>query len=58
MDKLVNTFHDDHSNIAKAQIKKKISEIAEKEKHADGYGSARWVVKADAVTSAGDLEVI
>lgn len=45
VDKLINTFHESNPLVAKAQIKKRISEISEKTKHADGYGSLRFIVK-------------
>ena len=47
VDKLINSFHESNPLIAKAQIKKRISEISEKTKHSDGYGSARFIVKMD-----------
>jgi hypothetical protein len=47
VDKLINTFHESNPLVAKAQIKKRISEISEKTKHSDGYGSARFIVKQE-----------
>jgi hypothetical protein len=49
MDKLIASFHVDHpqfsQQISKAETKRRILEIAEKERHPEGYGCARWVCR-------------
>ncbi len=45
IDKLIISFHESNPLIAKAQIKKRITEISEKTKHCEGYGSPRFLVK-------------
>jgi hypothetical protein len=47
IDKLVLGFHALHPTIPKLQIQKRIKEITDKTKHADGYGTSRFVVKAE-----------
>jgi hypothetical protein len=48
IDKLIQSFqHPNHLHISKVQIKKRMLEIAEKSKHVDGHGTARWVVKKE-----------
>jgi hypothetical protein len=47
VDKLVLSFHAENPNVPKAQIKRRIAEIAEKERHPDGHGSLRFVVKSE-----------
>lgn len=47
IDKLVNAFVEQCPHISKAQTKKRLLEIAEKKKHAEGHGSPRWIVKEE-----------
>ncbi len=47
IDKLIISFHESNPFVAKAQIKKRISEISEKTKHSEGYGSPRFLVKQE-----------
>ena len=49
LEKLVTGFHERHPLEIKANINRRIRQIAEKQKHTDGHGQARWVVKADIV---------
>jgi hypothetical protein len=51
VDKLVLSFHEQHGHISKAQIKKRILEISEKGKHSDGYGTSRFLVKAELLST-------
>lgn len=53
VDKLVNSFHETHTNIpklSKTEIKKKILDISCKQKHVEGYGSYRLVVNGDVLS--------
>ena len=52
-DKLVEQYHDLNKQIPKAQIKKKINEIATRRKHTDGYGSSRWVINSEVAETLG-----
>jgi len=52
VDKLVNAFQAEHPKLAKTHVKKRIGEIAEKERHADGHGTQRWIVKKEFVAKA------
>lgn len=56
IDKLVNSFHETYSNIPKAQIAKRMKEISDKQKHKDGYGTARWIVKQEFSEGVDGLE--
>ncbi len=47
VDKLVESFHALNPTLVKAQLKKRILDIAERRQHSDGYGSKRWMVKED-----------
>jgi hypothetical protein len=51
MDKLVVAFFTEHpvvaNTISKNYLRNKISEIADKQKHTDGYGTLRWIVKPE-----------
>jgi hypothetical protein len=47
IDKLVLGFHALHPMIPKLQIQKRIKDITDKTKHADGYGTSRFMVKAE-----------
>jgi hypothetical protein len=49
VDKLVESFYLLNPGLVKAQIKKRILEIAERRQHSDGYGSKRWMVKAELI---------
>lgn len=51
VDKLVASFHELHPTISKLQIQKRIKDITEKTKHADGYGTMRFIVKPDVLES-------
>lgn len=50
-DKLVELFHSSHSSLPKLHIKRKIQEVSVKSRHAEGFGSARWVVKPEVFES-------
>ena len=45
MDKLMVNFNLVHAAVPKAAVKRAILEVADKEKHAQGHGGQRWVVK-------------
>ena len=45
MDKLMVNFNLVHPAVPKAAVKRTILEVADKEKHAQGHGGQRWVVK-------------
>ena len=47
LDKLVEDFHAEFVHIPKKQIKTKVQDIAEKKQSEGGFGSKRWIVKAD-----------
>ena len=47
VDKLVESFHALNPTLVKAQLKKRILDIAERRQHSDGYGSKRWMVKEE-----------
>jgi hypothetical protein len=47
IDKLVLAFHALYPAFSKLQIQKRIKEIADKAKHVDGYGTARFMVKPE-----------
>ena len=53
VDKLVDAFVIDNPSVPKAQVKKKIQEVASRSRHPDGYGCQRWVVKADLCEALG-----
>lgn len=64
VDKLVASFQAEYPAIAqvvsKTQTRKRITEIADKEKHVDGHGTVRWVCKKeflDAAQAATGVEV-
>lgn len=57
VDKLVNAFVEQNAHVSKAQTKKRILEIAEKKKHADGYGSLRWIVQDALLSTAAQTGV-
>eukprot|EP01038_Epipyxis_sp_PR26KG_P006180 gene6180-8511_t len=46
-EKLIIGFNELYPHIAKINIEKKMSEVFDKLKHADGYGTARWTVKKE-----------
>lgn len=47
VEKLVISFQADHPLVSKAETKRRIIELAERKKHADGYGTTRWVCRED-----------
>lgn len=51
VDKLVVSFQADHPLVSKAETKRRIVELAERKKHADGYGTVRWVCREDKLAS-------
>ena len=53
MDKILASFQLSHPTASKNQIKRKILDIAEKERHPSGHGSQRWIVKEEAKSKAG-----
>lgn len=53
MDKILASFQLAHPTASKNQIKKRILDIADKERHPAGHGSQRWIVKEEAKSKAG-----
>jgi len=53
IEKLVADFIADHPTEVKAKVERKLREIADKKKHDEGYGNARWVVKQSVIDSLG-----
>jgi hypothetical protein len=47
LDKIVDTFRVEFSDIPKTQIVKQVKDMCDKCKAAEGYGSQRWLVKAE-----------
>ena len=47
IDRIILAFHETHSHVPKAQIKKKIGEISEKVKSPEGTGTPRFIVKPE-----------
>ena len=50
MDKLMVNFNLVHAAVPKAAVKRAILEVADKEKHTQGHGGQRWVVKTTVCT--------
>jgi hypothetical protein len=47
IDKLVLAFHALHPTFSKLQIQKRIKDLADKARHADGHGTSRFMVKPE-----------
>jgi hypothetical protein len=47
IDKLVLAFHALHPTFSKLQIQKRIKDLSDKTRHADGHGSSRFMVKPE-----------
>lgn len=47
VDRIVAAFHELHPNCSKMQIQKRLKDMTDKVKHSEGYGSQRWIVKAE-----------
>ena len=51
VDKLAQAFVTDHPHLSKAEVRRKILEIAERKRHVEGHGTARWVCKESYVAT-------
>eukprot|EP01041_Mallomonas_annulata_P001737 gene1737-3356_t len=53
IDKLVEAFQYQHTDVPKAQIKRKIQSIAQRQKAEEGNGSFRWIVNNEVLVVSG-----
>lgn len=51
VDKLAQAFVTEHPHLSKAEVRRRILEIAERKRHVEGHGTARWVCKKSYVVT-------